>query len=202
MNSFLFFYKLSKEVHARTTDTQWRHKSKISEKLGRCGRENMLWPYLNIWEWEWIFGNTVKAISSLGIRSRWILVSTKCGWKGEQNFWKTVGVIYGQPKSSLQLISGSWSLLLVFCYGVYHLSNSTTPPLAALHISTLTFKTWLIFSRSGLVYTVSKFYDSALGNETGFLSLSLLSSSLIYTAYRFFNPAASLQEILLLIRVG
>ena len=134
----------------------------------------------------------VKAISSLGVRSRWILVSTKCGWKGEQNFWKTVGVIYGQPKSSLQLISGSWSLLLVFCYGVYHLSNSTTPPLAALHISTLTFKTWLIFSRSGLVYTVSKFYDSALGNETGFLSLSLLSSSLIYTTYRFFNPTAKL----------
>ena len=93
-------------------------------------------------------------------------------------------VIYGWPISSLQLISGSWSLLLVFCYGVYHLSNSTTPlppSLAALHISTLTFKTWLIFSRSGLVYTVSEFYDSALRNETGFFSLSLLSSSLLYT---------------------
>ena len=109
-----------------------------------------------------------------------------------QNVRKTDDVIYGWPISSLQLISGSWSLLLVFCYGVYHLSNSTTPPLAALHISTLTFKTWLIFSRSGLVYTVSKFYDSALGNETGFLSLSLLSSSLICTTYRFFNPAAKL----------
>ena len=39
----------------RTTDTQWRHKSKISEKKGRCGRHNMLQPYLKIWEWEWIF---------------------------------------------------------------------------------------------------------------------------------------------------
>ena len=29
---------------------------KISEKLGRCGRQNMLPPYLKIWEWEWIFG--------------------------------------------------------------------------------------------------------------------------------------------------
>ena len=35
----------------------------------RCGRQNMLRPYLKIWEWEWIFGCAVKAISSLGIRS-------------------------------------------------------------------------------------------------------------------------------------
>ena len=40
----------------RTMDTQWRHKSKISEKLGQCGRQNMLQPYLKIWKWEWIFG--------------------------------------------------------------------------------------------------------------------------------------------------
>ena len=52
-----------------TTDTQWRHKSKISEKLGRCGRQNMLPAYLKIWEWEWILGRAVKAISSLGVRS-------------------------------------------------------------------------------------------------------------------------------------
>ena len=50
-------------------DTQWRHKSKISEKLGRCCRRNMLRPYLKIWEWEWIFGRAVKANSSLGVRS-------------------------------------------------------------------------------------------------------------------------------------
>ena len=56
---------------ARTTDTQWRHKSKISEKMDRCGRQNMLPPYLKIWEWEWIFGRAVKAISSLGVRSPW-----------------------------------------------------------------------------------------------------------------------------------
>ena len=31
---------------SRTTDTQWMHKSKISEKLGRCGRQNMLRSYL------------------------------------------------------------------------------------------------------------------------------------------------------------
>ena len=54
---------------ARTTDTQWRHKSKKSENLGRCGRQNMLRPYLKIWEWEWIFGRAVKTISSSGVRS-------------------------------------------------------------------------------------------------------------------------------------
>ena len=54
---------------ARTTDTQWRHKSKISEKMGRCGRQNMLPPYLKIWDWDLIFGCAVKAISSPGIRS-------------------------------------------------------------------------------------------------------------------------------------
>ena len=51
--------------HTQTTDTQRRHKSKISEKLGQCGRQNMLRPYLKIWGWDWIFGREVKAISSL-----------------------------------------------------------------------------------------------------------------------------------------
>ena len=68
---FSFESKLFWCYNARTTDTQWRHKSKKSEKLGRCGRQNMLRPYLKIWEWEWIFGHAVKAISSLGIRSLW-----------------------------------------------------------------------------------------------------------------------------------
>ena len=36
-------------IVARTTNTQWRHKPKISEKFRRCGRLNMLWPYLKIW---------------------------------------------------------------------------------------------------------------------------------------------------------
>ena len=53
----------------RTTDTQWRHKSKKSEKSGRCGRQNMLRQYLKIWDWDLIFGCAVKAISSLGVRS-------------------------------------------------------------------------------------------------------------------------------------
>ena len=62
----------------RTTDTQIRHKSKISEKLGQCGRQNMLRPYLKILEWEWIFGRAVKDISSLGIRSQWLVSFLGC----------------------------------------------------------------------------------------------------------------------------
>ena len=56
-------------LQARTMDTQWRNKSKISEKLGQCDRQNMLRPYLKIWDWDWIFSRVVKAISSLGVRS-------------------------------------------------------------------------------------------------------------------------------------
>ena len=65
-------------VGPRTTDTQWRHKSKKSENLGRCGRQNMLWPYLKIWEWELIFGRAVKAISSPGVRSPWVGLWLEC----------------------------------------------------------------------------------------------------------------------------
>ena len=43
--------------------------AKISEKLGQWGRQNMLRPYLKIWDWDWIFGHVVKTISSLGIHS-------------------------------------------------------------------------------------------------------------------------------------
>ena len=39
-------FSFSTKEEPRTTDTQWRYKSKISEKLGRCGRKNMLRPYL------------------------------------------------------------------------------------------------------------------------------------------------------------
>ena len=68
---------------ARTTDTRWQHKSKITDKLSRCGRLNMLPPYLKIWDWDWVFGRAVKAIFSLGVRSPWVNPSaliTMAGW--------------------------------------------------------------------------------------------------------------------------
>ena len=47
----------------------WRHNSKKSENLGRCGRQNIFQPSLKTREGDWIFGCAVKAISSLGVRS-------------------------------------------------------------------------------------------------------------------------------------
>ena len=38
---------------ARTTDTQWWHKSKKPENLGQWGRQNMLRPYPQIWAMLW-----------------------------------------------------------------------------------------------------------------------------------------------------
>ena len=81
--------------------TPCRHKSKISEKLGRYGWQNMLRPYLKIWEWEWIFGRAVKTISSLGVRSPWqnglkyFLKSHQnldpiSLWRARDNLWKEV----------------------------------------------------------------------------------------------------------------
>ena len=71
-STVIFTWELGRPFSApRTTDTQWRHKSNKSENLGRCGRQNMLWPYLKIWEWEMIFSRAVKVISSPGVRSPW-----------------------------------------------------------------------------------------------------------------------------------
>ena len=33
----------------------------------------MLLPYLKNWDWNFIFGHAVTAISSLGIRSPWVV---------------------------------------------------------------------------------------------------------------------------------
>ena len=64
------FKNILKSPHMLSThELQWRHKSKKSESFGRYGRQNMLRPYLTIWDWDWIFGHAVKAISSLGVRS-------------------------------------------------------------------------------------------------------------------------------------
>ena len=71
-SNFVFRTQNFPWMSLRTTDIQWRHKSKISEKLGRCGRQNMLRPYLKIWDWDWIFGHAVKTFSSLGVLSPWM----------------------------------------------------------------------------------------------------------------------------------
>ena len=82
----------------RTTDTQWRHKSKKSENLGRCGRQNMLRSYLKIWEWELIFVRAVKAISSPG-------VCIPCQWP-YNTFIHILSIpyIYNEAKSFLRYL--------------------------------------------------------------------------------------------------
>ena len=94
----------------RTTNTQWKHKSKISEKLGWCGRQNMLRPYLKTWEWEWIFGRAVKAISALDVRSPW--------WKPIQ--MSKAYFLLGKPlKSGLVFMhkyDEGWTLILKLIY--------------------------------------------------------------------------------------
>ena len=52
---------------------QCRHISKKSENLGRCGRQNMLRPYLKIWEWEWIFRLDLDLFFKLALNILWPL---------------------------------------------------------------------------------------------------------------------------------
>ena len=73
---FRFYGLLMKgKFHGLRTPNEGINQKK-SENLGRCGRQNMLWPYLKIWEWELIFGCAVKAISSPGVHSQWKKVFT------------------------------------------------------------------------------------------------------------------------------
>ena len=66
----------------------------------------MLWPYLRIWEWEWIFGRAVKAIFSLGVRSPCSLP-----WHHAQlTFKRTLARWYTQWSGNLiKPISSFWS---------------------------------------------------------------------------------------------
>ena len=96
------FHIKERYIQPRTTDTQWRHKSKISEKLGRCGRQNMLRPFLKIWEWEWIFGRAVKAISSLGVRSLCIKSSDNY-YIMQHSFFSNFSWMFLNPNNFFQL---------------------------------------------------------------------------------------------------
>ena len=100
-------------VESRTTDTQWRHKSKESENLGQCGRQNMLWAYLNTWDWDLIFDHAVKAISSPGVRSPWgkarynSPVISLCAFR---NF----GIVHEMTWNPYYFIENSWYVFVLF----------------------------------------------------------------------------------------
>lgn len=93
---------------SRTTDTQWRHKSKKSENLGQCGRKNMLRTYLKIWEWELIFGRAVKAISSPGVRSlcnQWWMRYSPLLYSEERNLSHSALTLIGMRKGTFHPLS-------------------------------------------------------------------------------------------------
>ena len=107
---------------ARTTDTQWRHKSKISEKLGRCGRQNILRPYLKIWEWEWIFGRAVKAISSLGVRSPWYIWLWKV-FKFRKSYRKISLISDSTLRNIIVAVTLFWYLILLCIFNFQAFQN-------------------------------------------------------------------------------
>ena len=125
----------------RTTDTQWRHKSKISEKLGRCGRQNMLRPYLKTWDWELIFGRAVKAISSPCVRS-------PCTYLSRQKSWgqASLGLLFMEAIFMKYRWNESWNKDDTICISIGHLL------LLAPFQKTIWIRT-TNFSLLGLVYT-------------------------------------------------
>ena len=93
-----------------TRDTQWRHKSKKSENLGWCRRQDMLQRYLKIWELEMIF--------SLGIQSpcTWTCIFRRFPWSVHQirkfqiTFWENLWIRKHQRMNNGLRIRISWNL--------------------------------------------------------------------------------------------
>ena len=65
----IMLWSLNVWVHGLWTPNEGMYKSKKYEKLGWCGRQNMLRAYLKILGWELIYWHAVKEISSPGVRS-------------------------------------------------------------------------------------------------------------------------------------
>ena len=80
---------------------------------GQCGRQNMLWPYLTIWDWDWIFVRAVKTISFLGVCSLWL---DSCHFPIIQPLGHGVG-------------SRLWGTLQIRIRFVRQVCNTTTPSL-------------------------------------------------------------------------
>ena len=47
----------------------------------------MLWPYLRIWDWDWIFGRAVKTFFSPGVRSPSVREKEKRKALDEKVWW-------------------------------------------------------------------------------------------------------------------
>ena len=65
---------------------------KVKSKKIWADVADMLRPYLKIWEWEWIFGRAVKAISSPGIRRPCLL------GQANKDLWSFPAKSQGKPE--------------------------------------------------------------------------------------------------------
>ena len=106
----------------RTTDTQRRHKSKISEKLDWCSRQNMIWPYQKIWDWGWISGCAVKARGCL--RSKHNGLNIKLGIVQKSYKWQDL--VFCQNDSPI--MGSFWQKITHILFELYlflYLAHST-----------------------------------------------------------------------------
>ena len=93
-------------LYSRDFERLSRHKSKKSEILGRCGRRNMVRPYLKIWDWDLIFGQAVKEISSPGVR-------------GPSDCFLAFYAMPKQPINQFKFSKAEKQLLKVYCPNIY-----------------------------------------------------------------------------------
>ena len=99
------------------------------KKLGRCGRQYIIWQYLKIWDWDWFFGRAVKTISSLGVRSPWLYITRDWNcFANFTNFWIPLRSIYSFACTATFLWSFDWlkvwsRLLLIFVTGLVFQSS-------------------------------------------------------------------------------
>ena len=114
------FGRAVKAISSLGVRSPW-HKSKISEKLGQSGRQNMLRPYLKIWEWECIFGRAVKAFSSLGVRSPCLHVCPP-----KMDFHKKTAWTLKAKAKKLHFFGSAIKVYVTIPTKVYHLSGSVT----------------------------------------------------------------------------
>ena len=79
----------------------------------------MLRPYLKIWDWDWIFGRAVKAISSLGVRSPCYICTRAALLYRVQKKYMTSHVSL-EKRGPLKTLNDTKLVLCKWCWGHSH----------------------------------------------------------------------------------
>ena len=58
--------------HGLRTPNEGINQRSLKNWADVADKQNMLWPYLKIWDWDGILGRTVKPFSSQEVRSPWV----------------------------------------------------------------------------------------------------------------------------------